>query len=114
MTPTKRTIERYISRELQKEGITPGALARLLRHTWERSTRLTVLGRAEDVLRAYDKAVGNFGVEGVGTNSHNAVLLYSNTGQSYSATLTWDLRLQKFRFDSWGGFVERNEKLFAE
>lgn len=118
MTPTKKTIQRWIGRELEKQGITPGALARLLKAVWEKEPRHNQA--VEKVLEAYDQTVGNHGTESVRWSGswdrfwQDTGLAYSNTGDTYGMTLTYEPALDRFRFQSYGDFVERHEKEFAE
>lgn len=105
MTPTARTIKRWIPEILKKEQLHASELAKKLREVWDKKKS------PYEVLYAYDKEVRNHGIEHAvpdDSPSHRKGILYSNTGESYSVTLTFDYDLRKFRFDSWGGYIERN------
>lgn len=105
MTPTARTIKRWIPTLLAKEGFTAAYLAKKLKAVWEKNHS------TYDVLHKYDRLMHNFGIEHVYPNEERdgrQGILYSNTGDTYAITLTFDYDLGKFRFDSWGSYVERH------
>lgn len=49
--------------------------------------RLVRLGRPKAALVYFDKTVGNHGIEGLTNKSYTRDYLYSNTGETYDATL---------------------------
>lgn len=127
MTPTGKTVSRWMGKTLKKMGLRPYTLARKMRSAFN----LGVLGgrtenqRIEAAMEAYDKYVGNFGVEIINDTEgtmpelsgwrsrhywQDGRLLYSNAGDTYDMTLTFDLTRDLFRFQSWGDWVERNSK----
>ncbi|MGB3203715.1 MAG: hypothetical protein WBB28_01865 [Crinalium sp.] len=71
----------------------------------------------EEILNEYDKAAQNSGIEycpSVDDDSRGAYgLEYSNTGETYSATLIYDRQKEKFHIGSWGDMVEAYPKRFG-
>lgn len=63
-------------------------------------------------LRAIDRLLGNHGVEAVRFRNGSLAFEYSNTGDSYAATVIL-FASGAFRVSSWGDIVERNSNRFA-
>ena len=63
-------------------------------------------------LRAIDRLLGNHGVEPVRLRNGECAFTYSNTGDSYAATVIL-FASGAFRVSSWGDIVERNSNRFA-
>jgi len=68
-------------------------------------------------LKIIDAVLGNFGVEYVESNEDDyhrkEGLDYSNTGDSYAATVIYDYGRGKWEVTSWGDIVEYDEKRFG-
>lgn len=62
-------------------------------------------------LRAIDRLLGNHGIEFVRRRDGSHAFAYSNTGDSYAATVIL-FDSGAFRVSSWGDIVERNPNRF--
>lgn len=113
MTPTAKTIKKWLGEEIGKDKLTPKQVEKLLQDSFTKDSDVQSYGRRiEAVLKTYDELVGNFGLESIASNNSwvhfwlDTVLVYSNTGDTYDITLTYDVRQDKFKFQSWGSFAE--------
>ena len=74
--------------------------------------------RVERVMEAINEILGGYGVEQI-TDSQwdnywcDGGLLYVNMGDTYTETICYDTRKNKWIVSSWGNIVERNEKRFG-
>lgn len=62
-----------------------------------------------DALARADRELGTYGVETIENASYRTVLFYLNTGETYDATLLYDVEASTFRVGSWGDWVETYE-----
>ena len=74
--------------------------------------------RVEMVMEAINEILGGYGVEQI-TDSQwdnywcDGGLLYVNLGGTYTETICYDTRKNKWIVSSWGNIIERNEKRFG-
>ena len=72
----------------------------------------------DKVLFAVNKAIDGFGVEAIRSEKAwdnyygDSVALYVNTGDTYSASVVYDIGKHQLYVTDYGEWVERNEKLF--
>lgn len=71
----------------------------------------------EDVLRNVNAIIGAHGVEALSAphddGTPNPIAYYVNTGDTYSATLLWDVRKKRFELTTWGDWYERSPEYRA-
>jgi len=73
--------------------------------------------RIDQALDSINNILGGYGVEAIRDNKWSSYycdigLLYVNLGDTYTPTVIYDTRSDKWIIASWGDIVERNEKRF--
>lgn len=81
----------------------PGRTQAWLRQCYHRPSARELAHHAIDVL------IGGFGVEAIQSDG-DILATYSNTGDTYSATVLYDEEWKEFIVTSWGGWLEEYER----
>jgi len=91
--------------------------------TWAVAQRIADMPRGssksiDKVLDAVNEAIDGFGVEAIRSEKAwdnyygDSVAFYVNTGDTYSASVVYDIGKDQLYVTDYGEWVERNEKLF--
>lgn len=114
--PSIKTITTHLAEPLRKQILRPEQAAATIRYYMKAANTHKNIDIALDEI---NKTLNGYGVEVLTDNGWdkyyaNAGVLYVNMGDTYTLTVCYDTRKDRWLITSWGDLVEGNPKRFAD